>query len=248
MATEQTIFRVASRHKPYSQLGNAMIRDGRLSWDARAILAFILSFPSNWEFSLAWFCRETKTGRDKARRVVRELVAAGYCARVRKRKNDGTLGPYEYVFTDEPEPAEGVPEGAQPSPEKASVVHVDEPQPENTTVGSPVTGQPALANTSLDKERDLEKKSQTDRSSNFEAEDFGAPRTGDLRPGAPRPAQVQRFVSEEALDRVRTLAPGWDRQFLLRKFLDWSGSASAENLDAAFLGWVKKFTKGRAAA
>lgn len=233
MSSSQTIFRVASRQKPYSQLGNAMIRDGRLSWEARAVLSFILSFPSDWQFSLGWFCRETNTGRDKARRVVRELAAAGYCARSRTRKNDGTLGPYEYVFTDEPDVADAAP----PQTEKASVVHVDEPPPENTTVGSPVTGQPALAKASVDKERDLTKKITKDRSSELREDDFG-----------PRPATTVRFVTEDALDRVRSIAPGWDRQFLLRKFMDWEGSRSAANLDAAFLGWVRSFTKGRPAS
>lgn len=242
----QTIFRVASRHKPYSQLGNAMIRDGRLSWEARAILSYILSFPADWRFSLAQFCRDTDTGRDKARRVVRELTEAGYCARGRHRNDDGTLGAYEYVFTDEPEPVSGPADASAPATEKPSVVHVDEPAPENTTVGSPVTGQPALANPTPYKERDLQKKITKDRSREFSQED-GEHRQPSSATES-RPAHVSRFVSEEALDRVRTVAPGWDRQFLLRKFMDWDGSRAAENIDAAFLGWVRAFTKGRAAA
>lgn len=235
---EQTIFRVANRHKPYSQLGNAMIRDGRLSWEARAILSYILSFPTDWQFSLGWFCKETQTGRDKARRVVRELVDAGYCVRGRQRKSDGKLGPYEYVFTDEPEPVEDIGKEPAPQPEKASVVHVDEPAPENTTVGSPVTGQPALANPSLYKERDRSNKITKDRS----------PRLGRIDRAALKAAQIPKFVTEDALDQVRTAAPGWDRQFLLRKFMDWEGSRSAANMDAAFLGWVRAFTKGRPAS
>jgi hypothetical protein len=61
-----------------------------------------------------------------------------------------------------------------------------------------------------------------------------------------RPAALHRFVSEAALDQVRAVAPGWDRQMLLRKFLAWSGSKEARDMDAAFLGWVKSFTKGKA--
>jgi hypothetical protein len=60
-----------------------------------------------------------------------------------------------------------------------------------------------------------------------------------------RPAVLHRFVSQDALDQVRTIASGWDRQMLLRKFLDWPCSRTAENMDAAFLGWVKSFTKGK---
>jgi hypothetical protein len=61
-----------------------------------------------------------------------------------------------------------------------------------------------------------------------------------------RPAVLNRFVSEAALDAVRTVARGWDRQALLRRFLAWPGSKEARDMDAAFLGWVKSFTKGRA--
>lgn len=63
-----------------------------------------------------------------------------------------------------------------------------------------------------------------------------------------RPAAVPRFVSERALDQVRSIAPGWDRQHLLRKFLDWDGSKHARNPDKAFLAWVRSFTKGKAAS
>lgn len=59
------------------------------------------------------------------------------------------------------------------------------------------------------------------------------------------PGTVSRFVSEDALDRVRAVAPGWDRQALLKRFLEWPGSANARSMDAAFVGWAKNFTKGK---
>ena|SRR5215831_8332416 len=157
---DQTIFRVASRHKPYAQLGNGMLRDKRLSLEARGALAFILSFRSNWRFGLAWLCRDQAIGRDRARRIINEHVTAGYCQRGRTRNDDGTLGQYEYVFTDEPECL------ASPAPENPTVV---------TTDWKPVAGEPALANptpTKTDqsheykheqKERELHIPSATDR-------------------------------------------------------------------------------------
>lgn len=41
------------------------------------------------------------------------------------------------------------------------------------------------------------------------------------------PATVPRYVSEHALDQVRLIAPGWDRQYLLHHFMAWEGSAQA---------------------
>lgn len=55
-------------------------------------------------------------------------------------------------------------------------------------------------------------------------------------------------VSDQALNLVSKIAPGWDRQMLRKKFLDWPKSRTADDLDGAFLGWVKKFTKGKAAS
>src|SRR5262249_25056569 len=60
-----------------------------------------------------------------------------------------------------------------------------------------------------------------------------------------RPAVLHRFVSQDALDQVRTIASGWDRQMLLRRFLDWPGSRQARDMDAAFLAWCRSFTKGK---
>ena len=65
--------------------------------------------------------------------------------------------------------------------------------------------------------------------------------------GKSRPATLPRYVSEAALDQVRKIAPTWDRQALLKQFMDWKGSKNAIDMDKAFLGWVRKFTKGKAA-
>jgi hypothetical protein len=63
--------------------------------------------------------------------------------------------------------------------------------------------------------------------------------------GVRKPAMVHNFVSEAALDAVRTIAPGWDRQFLLQKFNSWPGSRNAQDIDKAFIGWCTSFTKGK---
>ena len=55
--------------------------------------------------------------------------------------------------------------------------------------------------------------------------------------------------SDAVLEQVRVLAPSWDRQALLAQYREWSrGKAPANNPHGAFLGWVKRFTKKKAAA
>jgi hypothetical protein len=55
--------------------------------------------------------------------------------------------------------------------------------------------------------------------------------------------------SDAVLIQLRTIAPGWDRQALLAQYREWSrGKVPADKPHGAFIGWVKRFTKGKAAA
>jgi len=55
--------------------------------------------------------------------------------------------------------------------------------------------------------------------------------------------------SDAVLAQLRTIAPGWDRQALLAQYREWSkGKAPADKPHGAFIGWVKRVTKGKAAA
>ncbi|MBX9842573.1 MAG: hypothetical protein K2Z80_12270 [Xanthobacteraceae bacterium] len=56
------------------------------------------------------------------------------------------------------------------------------------------------------------------------------------------------LISEDALAAVRTVAPGWDKYFLAARYTEWmKGREHPTNPDAAFLGWAKRFTKGKPA-
>jgi hypothetical protein len=80
-----------------------------------------------------------------------------------------------------------------------------------------------------------------------------------LPPPAPGPAAAQLepqnalthariVVSADALDAVRAVAPGWDRYFLEKQFIQWaSGLGEPLKLppDKAFLAWARKFTKDK---
>ena len=64
---------------------------------------------------------------------------------------------------------------------------------------------------------------------------------------AGNPVIVQNLISEEALQQVSRIAPGWDKHFLLATYKKWVAGLGEmpRNPDAAFLGWVKKFTKDK---
>lgn len=61
------------------------------------------------------------------------------------------------------------------------------------------------------------------------------------------PVVVRELVSEDALQQVPTIAPGWDKHALRSQYEAWvtQKGEMPRNPDAAFLGWVRKFTKGK---
>jgi hypothetical protein len=55
--------------------------------------------------------------------------------------------------------------------------------------------------------------------------------------------------TDAVLNQLRTIAPGWDRQGLIAQYREWSrGKTAPDNPHGAFIGWVKRFTKKKAAA
>jgi hypothetical protein len=55
--------------------------------------------------------------------------------------------------------------------------------------------------------------------------------------------------SDEVLNQLRSIAPGWDRQALLAQYREWSkGKTAPNNPHGAFIGWAKRFTKKKATA
>jgi predicted transcriptional regulator len=56
--------------------------------------------------------------------------------------------------------------------------------------------------------------------------------------------QVQDALRPEDWYELLVIAPGWDRNELIRKYVAWV-TERPKSLRAAFMGWVKKFTKGK---
>lgn len=85
----------------FAQIHNAALADGRLSFKARGILAFLLSRPPGWKTSAE---RLAKSGTDGERAVksgLKELEELGYLQRTRGHAEDGTWV-HNQVVTDQP--------------------------------------------------------------------------------------------------------------------------------------------------
>ena len=90
-------------------ISNAAVRDHRLSWRARGLLAELLSYPDGWETSvdkLVAMARrngEASEGRAAMRKAIGELADAGYVAYTRTQDKHGHWAT-EMVVSDEPNP------------------------------------------------------------------------------------------------------------------------------------------------
>ncbi|MBB5576367.1 helix-turn-helix domain-containing protein [Rhizobium paranaense] len=100
--------------------------------EARWLLGYLLSKPDNWTVVIGDIIKKGGCGRDKARKMIAELVEYGYAEREQSRA-DGKFGASNLVIFDEPrsaeedqsEPSEGVaflPQTEMPAPAKPAPV------------------------------------------------------------------------------------------------------------------------------
>lgn len=105
---------------PYKSMRRATFDGCGLSFEARGVLAYVLMKPDDWVVNVPDLMREGGIGRDKAYRIIDELIAAGYAERVDGRDNHGKFGSntiliYEQPCTEKPDTAE--PDTAEPDTE-----------------------------------------------------------------------------------------------------------------------------------
>lgn len=91
-----TIFRVQKKEN-YVVLDKSFLNDERLSWQAKGLLAYMLSLPNNWRFSIKDLTKRSKNGRDATSSIVKELTAMGYIQREQKRGNGGKFDKTELL-------------------------------------------------------------------------------------------------------------------------------------------------------
>lgn len=88
----------------FTQISNAALRDPRLSFKARGILAWLASHQDGYGCSVAAIVADSDAdGKAAVRSALDELESAGYLSRERVRDPEtGRLGPADYLVTDCP--------------------------------------------------------------------------------------------------------------------------------------------------
>jgi ASC-1-like (ASCH) protein len=84
------IERSARRHS-YTVIDNRPLNDKRLDWDAKGLLAYLLSKPDHWRVDRSHLASVVPSGAGKVQRLLRLLEEAGYLTRERDRNQMGQL-------------------------------------------------------------------------------------------------------------------------------------------------------------
>jgi len=110
----------------FTIIRNDWLRDERLSWKARGLVAYLASHRVGWSTSLDQLASVGKDGKDSVRAGLRELEAFGYLKVSRERNPDGTLAGTDFDLTDpwitptSGNPAQENPAQENPTPKKNS--------------------------------------------------------------------------------------------------------------------------------
>lgn len=84
----------------YTSISNAFLQDNSLSFEARGVGASLLSRPDNWEINISAIMAEGKIGRDKVKKIITELIQAGYMYKSQSRVS-GKFGKNILFISDE---------------------------------------------------------------------------------------------------------------------------------------------------
>lgn len=71
----------------FTQIKNSWLRDERLSFKARGLLAYIESHTPEWEINVGWLATKSIEGKDALRSAIHELEVYGYLHR--EQENQG---------------------------------------------------------------------------------------------------------------------------------------------------------------
>lgn len=91
----------SGRKKGFIVLYREVAQDGRLSLEARGLFALMVSLPDNWEYTVSGLAVKAGCGRDKIRRLLRELQNVGYLIREQGHDQGGKFSANVYILQDE---------------------------------------------------------------------------------------------------------------------------------------------------
>lgn len=98
-----SIIRTAKRENPFVQLDKFFLSDDQLTFEAKGILAYVLSKPDTWTIRKEDMIKRSKSGKTRIESAMLELMANGYLNWYRLREENGTFGEWVYDVYERPE-------------------------------------------------------------------------------------------------------------------------------------------------
>ena len=170
---------------PFTRFRTDTAQDAELTLKEKGMLLVLLSLPDDWEYIHKHLQTLTADGESAHRSALDGLVEKGYVRRKRRRRQDGTLGPYDYWVYDRPI-AHKVKQGEE-------ALKAGDPPSEAI---SDQTGFPSLENQDAYKEREDKVKSlgasAREGEQSGEKQEYGAPDwAGEVDPPEVGPGAVR---------------------------------------------------------
>lgn len=89
-----------NRDLPFVQIPNSLAQNKNLSIEAKGLLLFMLSLPSDWVIHKSWIQKEhVKLGRDRLDRVWKEIQEAGYVEKTQNVTQKGTFNGVTWIVS-----------------------------------------------------------------------------------------------------------------------------------------------------
>jgi hypothetical protein len=140
-----TVIRILKHERDFLIVANSTVQDKRLSWEARGLLVYLLSLPSDWQIKVSHLQKQGGAGRDVLRRMLRELQEFGYVSgfgrESRDRAERGNFVKTEIQVYETPSLNPEYSGQESPAPEIQS--SVDQPSPDLPATGSPAPENPS---------------------------------------------------------------------------------------------------------
>jgi len=126
------------RRNGFAQIANSALRDTRLSYCARGILAMVMSHSESWKTTTTWLRSQTPSeGQVAVANAIKQLQEFGYLEIQREKGVGGKMQGCVWTWTDEPEllchdePHVGIPDDGSPVDEDPSASEYVSPQEDN---------------------------------------------------------------------------------------------------------------------
>ena len=237
MATNNTITR-RKYARDYCQMANEFLKDTRLSWKAKGIIAYVQMLPDDWVLNMRDLTNRATDGRDSLYSGIKELEKFGYCSKIMQRNPDGTIAGFAYEICDKAifQPFTENPDTEKPDTENPTLINTNitnDPNKPNTNHSKPAN--PVVGDLFPEQQQDLEKDKK--RTSIFRNSDvyklvkFGADGVNDY-------SEFEKLFATPEFEKV-------DLIYYFHTVADWS--EAKQGVKRTRTGWiatVRNFIRG----